>query len=32
METLKLGPHLKPELGIEVAERLIHEEDGGLRG
>ena len=30
METLQLGAHLHSQLGIEVGQRLVHEESGGL--
>ena len=30
VERLDLGAHLDPELGVEVGERLVEEEDGGL--
>ena len=30
MEARDLGPGLDPQLGVEVGERLVHEEDGRL--
>ena len=31
MQTLKLGAHLQPELGVEVGKRLIHEKHFRIR-